>query len=428
MKFISSILVAVLGLGLYSGTAHAEKVFSIDILYNLGGPGFTPITGDYDGDGKLDPAVYEEASGNWYIALSSNSYLVSSINLGGPGYAAVWGDYDGDGQADPAVYQAMGGNWYARLSANNYNIDWMPNFGDPGYVPMPGDYDGSGETAMAVYQPSSGNWYLLRSDPDEITDLNLLAAMYSNAMVNASNVVANKIRRDLVAITDDNSALTWRTNPDTGVREVLVTSLMKYASATNYYHVGQISSLQYAESWVTLAPELKNACRNFTGTDLCLRLKQLLGLPATSLNDTVVEFYVDPRHLLRPSRDPEITDRECEIAFRAGAPYAAAVDTNYVNWFQETIESRNYGMTDGVWNAYPWTQLGYTYDWLKTGNNVAGLSEFVIPGRMLKNQYNITALVYVVTIAKVVDYATAPDNKALQPTGGDIHIALHADR
>ncbi len=428
MRFISSIFVTILCLGLCSATAQSEKSFSMATLYNLGGPGFTPMTGDYDGDGKLDPTAYEAASGNWYIALSSNSYAISTINLGGPDYAAVWGDYDGDSKADPAVYQAVGGNWYAKLSGSQYAISWMPNFGDPGYEPMPGDYDGGGETEMAVYQPSSGNWYLLRNDPDEITDMNVLAVMYSNAMVNAANVTTAKIRRDLTSVTPDNAGLTWRTNPDTGAREVLVVSFMKYADATNYYHVGQISSLQYAEIWVTLAPDLKNACRNFSGTDLCLRLKQLLGLPATSLNDTVVEFYADLQCLLRPSRDPEITDCESEVAFRTNTPYAAAVSTNYANWFQSTIESRNYGMTNGVWNAYPWTQLGYTYDWFKTGNNVAGLSEFVIPGRMLKNQYGITALVYVVSVTQAVDYAAAPDNSALQPTGGDVHIALHADR
>ncbi len=428
MRFSSGIFIGVLCLGVGSTMAQSEKTFSIASLPGLGGPGYAPITGDYDGDGKLDPAAYDEGSGLWYLALSSNRYAISIIQLGGPGCAAVWGDYDGDGKADPAVYQAAGGNWYAQLSASRYEVSWMPNFGEPGYDPMPGDYDGDGETEMAVYQPSSGNWYLLRRDPDEITDLAALAVMYSNAMVNASNVTPAKIRRDLTPLTPDNDALTWRVNPDTGAREVLVVSFMKHADATNYYHPGRMTSLQYAECWVTLSPDLKNACRAFTGTDLGLRLKQLLGLPATSLNDTVVEFYADLRHLLRPARDPEITDREAEVAFRTNMYYAAAADTNYVAWFQATIESRNYGMTDGVWNAYPWTQLGYTYDWFKTGSDVAGFSEFVLPGRMLKNQYGITASVYVVTVTQAVDYAASPDNSALPPAAGGVSVARHADR
>ncbi|MBU4201181.1 MAG: VCBS repeat-containing protein [Verrucomicrobia bacterium] len=406
----------------------AETTYSIGVLYNLGGLGYTPLKGDYDGDGKTDPAVYQDATGNWYVGLSSNDYRISVINLGGSDYMPVEGDYDGDGKADPAVYEEITGSWYARLSGSQYEISWMPDFGERGYLPMPGDYDGNGETEMAVYQMSSGNWYLLSNDPDEISDLDLLAVMYSNAMVNAANVTASKIRRDLTPITEDTAGLIWRTNPDTGVREVLVMSFMKEATASNYYHAGQYTSLQYGDSWVTLVPDLQTICRNFTGTNLCLRLKQVLGLPATSLNDTIVEYYVNPLNLLRPARDPEITDREAEVAFRANLPYASMVSTNYQGWFQRTIDSRNYGMTNGVWNAWPWTQLGYTYDWSKTGNNVMGLSEFVIPAEMLYNEYSVTTLVYVVTVTGAVDYATAPDNRAIPPQGYTINVAPPEDR
>ena len=179
---------------------------------------------------------------------------------------------------------------------------------------------------------------------------------------------------------------------------------------------------------MTLVPELKNFCRNYAGTNIYLRLKQVLGLPATSLNDTVVEFYVNPLYLLRPSRDPEITDQEAEVSFRTNTPYAAMVSTNYSAWFQSTIESRNYGMTNGVWNAWPWTQLGYTYDWLKTGDNIVGLSEFVIPGKMLYNEFSTTAMVYVVSITDAANYATVPNNLVIQPKGSTINIVPWIDR
>jgi len=410
--------VAIAGLAL---SVMAEKTFTI-VAFNIGGPDYTPVTGDFDGDGKLDPAVYQETTGNWYAGLSSNNYAVGAFNLGGAGYTAVAGDFDGDSKSDPAVYQEATGNWYTRLSGSLYEIFWMPNFGEPGYSPVPGDYDGIGETQMAVYQRTSGNWYLIRSSDVEVTDTNVMAIMYSNAMVNAANVTAGKIQRDLTAITEDNANLIWRTNTGTGAREVLVVSFMSASTATSYYHVGQSTSLRYGESWVTLSPELKNICRNYTGANLLLRLKQLLGLPITSANDTIVEFYVNQSYLLRPSRDPEITDREAEVAFRTNTPSYASVSTNYQGWFQRTIVSRNYGMTNGVWNAYPWTQLGYTYDWSKTGNNVMGLSEFVVPGVMLYNEYNTTALVYVVTVTGALNYATSPDNRAILPRDGGITI------
>lgn len=394
-----------------------------------GGAGAVAVCADYDGDGLVDPALYQPDSGEWRVLLSSQDYADNNAILGGPGFEPLLGDFDGDGKNDPAVYDEATGEWFGLLSSDGYRPGASASLGGPGYNPVPADYDGDGTTEMAVYQPATAHWVIWMHGDPEVTDTNVLAAMYSNAMVNASNVTAGKIKRDLASITADNTNLVWRTNSLTGVKELLVTSYMKEADATNYYHVGQLTSLQYAEAWVTLVPELKNFCRNYAGTNLYLRLKQLLGLPATSLNDTIVEFYVDPQYLLRPSRDPEITDHEAEVSFRTNTAYADKVSTNYSAWFQGTIVSRNYGMTNGVWNAYPWTQLGYTYDWLKTGNNIAGLSEFVVPGRMLKNQYSTDVQVYVVTVTNALNYATAPDNPFIPAEGfAVVNISLQEDR
>ena len=417
-------VVVMIGLAL---SGLAETTYT-PVTLNLGvgaGSDFTPIMGDFDGDGKLDPTVYQETTGNWYTGLSSNNYIVNTANLGGSGYAPVAGDFDGDGKADPAVYQETTGNWYARLSGSRYEVSWMPNFGEPGYLPVPGDYDGIGETQMAVYQPASGNWYMLRGETEEVTDMNVMAIMYSNAMVNASNVVASKIKRNLTAITDDNASLIWRTNPNTGAREVLVTSFMSAYVATNIYHVGQNDLRR--DAWITLAPDLKNICQNYTGTNLLLRMKQVLGLPVTSANDYIVEYYVNPLYLIRPARDPEITDSEAEVAFRTNTICVNMVSTNYITWFQSTIKSRNYGMTNGVWDAYPWTQLGYTYDWSKTGNNVVGLSEFVVPASLLYSA-GTTTMVYAVTITSALEYATAPDNRAIRSRDSTINIVPPEDR
>ena len=393
-----------------------------------GGAGTVCISADYDGDGLVDPALYQPDSGEWRVLISSLEYADNSVFLGGSGFEPVLGDFDGDGKNDPAVYFETTGEWLGLFSASGYQPVATNSLGGPGYYPVPADYDGDGTTEMAVYNPVTGHWVFWTHVDPEVTDTNILAVMYSNAVVNASNVVADKIRRDLTLITADNTNSIWRTNPDTDAREVLVASYMRASIAANY-HVGQYSLMKFGSSWVTLVPELKNFCRNYAGTNIYLRLKQLLGLPATSINDTIVEYYVDPQYLLRPSRDPEITDREAEVSFRTNTLYANSVSTNYSAWFQNEIVSHNYGMTNGVWNALPWTQLGYTYDWLKTGNNIAGLSEFVIPGEMLYNQpYTNSVLVYVVSITDAANYATVPNNLAIQPQGSTINIAPREDR
>ena len=49
--------------------------------------------------------VYQEATGNWYVVGSSSGFFSPALNFGGPGFTPVAGDYDGDGVTDPAVYQ-----------------------------------------------------------------------------------------------------------------------------------------------------------------------------------------------------------------------------------------------------------------------------------------------------------------------------------
>src|SRR5262249_4824524 len=80
-----------------------------------------PIGGaDFDGDKRADPTLYSSA-GIWTIRTSSSNY-VSTItrSWGGPGYTPVRGDFDGDGKQDFAVYRDATGDWLVIKSSTNY--------------------------------------------------------------------------------------------------------------------------------------------------------------------------------------------------------------------------------------------------------------------------------------------------------------------
>lgn len=374
--------------------------------YTWGFSGAKAVTGDYDGDGYADLAVYYEPAGTWYIySPRQDSVLAWNFGWGFVGGEPVACDYDGDGATDLGIYGQASGDWYVCSLSLNAVLVWGENWGAIGMQQAAADYDGDGAADLAVYEAVTGTWYIDQAaEPEEVTDMDQLAIMYSNAVVDASTVLANKIDGNLTSITVDNTNLMWRTNAVTGAREVKVVSFMSYATATNYYHPGQTTTLKYTVPWVTAVPELKNFCREYTGTNLCLRLKQLLGIYATSANDTIVEYWVDPAYLVRPSPDPQITDFEAETDFNTNALYST-VSTNYVNWFEANIIASDYGMTNGVWGgALPWTRLGYTYDWALPTNNIVGLSEFIIPGKTLWNAEGIEVTVDVALVTNAVYY------------------------
>ena len=114
-------------------------------------------------------------------------------------------------------------------------------------------------------------------------------------------------------------------------------------------------------------------------------------------NTCVLELYVSPADLFRPAPDPEVTDSEAGLEFPpnldnttlfySDMPYNAARCPNgdgitckwttYMNWF-ENRRAYVYSLP----TPYPWTGLGYTYDWGNPQFPHFGVSEFVInPGQ-----------------------------------------------
>jgi hypothetical protein len=189
-----------------------------------------------------------------------------------------------------------------------------------------------------------------------------LQQAYLNAVKDAAIVEPGEIYKNLEPVVYYNDSIIWEGKPGES-RALFVT----WTSWDGYN--GQAGEMINAarDIWVTLVPDIIDFCRvnKIEGDGATLRLEQLLGVPPAGGKKWFVEIWADPGDVFRPSPDPDISDCEAELDFPSW------VNDEYKTWFND-LKSESYGE-----GGYPWTRLGYTYDWGNADSEV-GLSEFVI--------------------------------------------------
>lgn len=209
----------------------------------------------------------------------------------------------------------------------------------------------------------------------------LLSCDYQNAVIDAVIPAQSRIYNGLTEIKspEDNSQQERITVNNK--KMVLVTTLIK-EEVLKYWMSNDAFTVK-VDCWVSVPSEWKKFKEEFAGLNdkaKRIRMLQLLGMPGDSTNSVMVEFYADAESVFRPSKDRETCDRVASLEFPANT------DSEYRKWFEEQ-KDRAYKSSPG----FPFTQLGYSYDWNHYSKNNIGLSEFVVPKGTLvkvKNRLN----------------------------------------
>jgi RHS repeat-associated protein len=154
---------------------------------NFGWPpdaNWTPIIGDFDGDGRTDimyiggPYQYvflsrsSDQSGNFFELAHAFS---NGWNFGNPvtsGYTPIVGDFNGDGKTDYLLVSGAGHYLFISNGDGSFTPWYVPyqygwNFGVPpsnGFMPVIGDFNGDGCTDYMMV--SGPNHYMLMSNCD----------------------------------------------------------------------------------------------------------------------------------------------------------------------------------------------------------------------------------------------------------------------
>jgi hypothetical protein len=203
---------------------------------------------------------------------------------------------------------------------------------------------------------------------------------YVASLEDAAFPLPAEVVSDLLTLTRDNPDLVW---DDAG--RVLVTSWTRsrfYADPA--YQPGHAFPL-YGETWFTAGAEVAEACAGLSGDAAALRVEQLLGLPPGGGRDVFLRVWIDPSTLFRPCFQPDVTQASCPIADPVKVSDGGTVSWSCANlepgshaaWLCSTWVAR-YGVSDPQ-QRYPWTALGYTYDWAPDAPDPRGATELVAP-------------------------------------------------
>lgn len=282
--------------------------------------------------------------------------------------------------------------WNNALSNAVYKVEWSADLQSGAWFSSWNSLTGIQSDAASITAAVPLVYRVVAQQYNELTDLDACYARYSNALHDAQNARPEEISTTLRPLRTNTPGLVWQTFTNwvdgTTSRWIKVASF-KYTiswSWTNLLTVGPhtFSNGLSMELWVTPYPDLKNVCQAYRGTNRVLRMQKALGLPPQAGTYGVAEIFIDPKYLLRPAPDPGVGGISCGLAPDDTAPFLSAnalqgCSAGFVAWYAATYDSRGYAATNNLNNCWPWTRLGYTYDWENAPNSPYGLSEYYMP-------------------------------------------------
>ena len=133
--------------------------------FGAGASGWTPIVGDWDGDG-VDTVGFYQADASLFHLKNSHGGGVSDIYFAfgpaGAGWIPLAGDWDGDGTDTIGLFQPDLSRFHLKNSFTPGNSDVLAEFGGPnsGWTPLVGDWDGDGTDTIGLYQGDTSMFHL----------------------------------------------------------------------------------------------------------------------------------------------------------------------------------------------------------------------------------------------------------------------------
>lgn len=154
--------------------AHNGGGADLAFGFGPGNSGWTPLSGDWDGDGYDTPGFYAPTTGTFFLRNTSTpgpADIVFSFGAGNAGYIPITGDWDNDGRDTVGIYQPSSGTFFLRNLNVPGGADLVFTFGPAGAFPVAGDWNGDGEDSIGIYVGSSGAFFLRNTTTPGAADI-----------------------------------------------------------------------------------------------------------------------------------------------------------------------------------------------------------------------------------------------------------------
>jgi hypothetical protein len=149
----------------YLRNSNTAGIADMTFVYGPAGSGWTPLVGDWDGDGRDSIGLYNPAKSIYYLRnTNSQGFADATFSYGpaGGGWTPITGDWDGNKQDTIGLYNPIASKFYLRNSNTQGIADVTFAYGaaNNGWKPVVGDWNGDGQQSIGLYAPTNSTFYL----------------------------------------------------------------------------------------------------------------------------------------------------------------------------------------------------------------------------------------------------------------------------
>lgn len=159
----------------YMRNTNSNGAADMTFFYGPSSSTWTPLRGDWDGNGTETPGLYDPATGAFYLRNSNSGGNADNIfffGTGGSNVLPIIGDWNGDGIDTIGLYTKSNGAFSLRNSNSSGAADTTFFFGSGGaaILPLIGDWNGDGVDTIGIYNVTNGTYFLRNANSSGAAD------------------------------------------------------------------------------------------------------------------------------------------------------------------------------------------------------------------------------------------------------------------